>query len=105
MAKPMPLTVYGPVTPLSPNVRVAGVLPGAAATILDNGNPIGHATASEPGELLVGVTAQPVVGQVLASIRISKASRPEVYTRRLLALPPASLSAPGTGGREIETVL
>jgi hypothetical protein len=69
MAKPMPLTVYGPVTPLSPNVRVTGVLPGAEATILDNGNPIGHATAANPGELLVPVTTQPVVGHAITAVQ------------------------------------
>jgi len=69
MAKPMPLTVYGPVTPLSPNVRVTGVLHGAEATILDNGNSIGHTTAVNPGELLVAVTTLPVVGHAITAVQ------------------------------------
>jgi hypothetical protein len=67
MTIPLPLTVHGPVTPLSPYVRVTGVLPGAVATILDNGNPIGHATAANPGELFVPVTTQPVVGHAITA--------------------------------------
>jgi len=69
MAKPMPLTVHGPVTPLSPNVRVTGVLAGAEAAILDNGNPIGHANAANPGELLIPVTTQPIVGHAITAVQ------------------------------------
>lgn len=67
MAKPMPLTVYGPVTPLSPAVRVTGVLPLADVQILANGIGIGQAIASSPGELWVPLTSQPGVGQNISA--------------------------------------
>lgn len=67
MAYPMTLTVYGPVTPLSPNVRVTGVLAGAEATILDNGSPIGSATATANGELRVPVATPPTLGHTITA--------------------------------------
>jgi hypothetical protein len=69
MAKPMPLTVYGPVTPISPFVRVTGVLPTAEVGILDNGQPIGHAIATNPGELLVHLTSQPQLGHSITAVQ------------------------------------
>lgn len=62
MVVPLAPLAHGPITPLSPMVRVIGVLPGAEVTILQDGRPIGHATATEPGELWVPLTVQPVVG-------------------------------------------
>ncbi len=49
MPKPLPLAVYGPITPLSPAVRVTGVLPGAEVQVFANGNPVGRATTANPG--------------------------------------------------------
>ncbi len=69
MSKPMPLTVYGPVTPISPFVRVTGVLPSAEVNILDNGQPIGHAVAANPGELLVPLTTQPTLGHSITAVQ------------------------------------
>ena len=69
MAKPLPLTAYGPVTPISPAVRVTGVLPGAEVTILDNGNPIGHQTAANPGELWVKITSQPLLNHRITAVQ------------------------------------
>lgn len=69
MAKPLPLTVYGPVTPLSPAVRVTGVLPGADVDILANGAGIGHAMANSPGELWVPLVSQPGVGQAISAVQ------------------------------------
>jgi hypothetical protein len=51
MAKPLPVTVYGAVTPISPNVRVTALLSGAEVTIVDNVTPIGHADKSQFREL------------------------------------------------------
>jgi hypothetical protein len=45
----MPVTVYGPVTPVSPNVRVTGVLSGAEVTILDNVTPSATQTRVNSG--------------------------------------------------------
>jgi hypothetical protein len=67
MPKPLPLTVYGPVTPLSPAVRVGGALTNAEVTILDDGNPIGTATATRPGDLWVGLTSQPKEGHKITA--------------------------------------
>ncbi|SIT47780.1 hypothetical protein BN2475_810009 [Paraburkholderia ribeironis] len=69
MAKPLPLIVYGPVTPLSPAVRVTGVLPGADVDILANGAGIGHAMANSPGELWVPLASQPGVGQAISAVQ------------------------------------
>jgi hypothetical protein len=65
----MPLTVYGPVTPISPAVRVTGVLPSAEVNIQDNGHSIGHAVAANPGELLVPLTTQPTVGHSITAVQ------------------------------------
>lgn len=62
MPKPFPVTVYGPVTPLSPAVRVTGVLAAADVTIFENVSAIGTATAGSPGEIWVTLTTQPKVG-------------------------------------------
>jgi hypothetical protein len=67
MAKPLPLTVYGPITPISPAVRVTGVLPSADVTVLANGAPVGDAIAPAAGELWVPLTTQPSVGQQIAA--------------------------------------
>ncbi|MGO9151917.1 hypothetical protein [Mycobacterium sp.] len=48
---------------------MTGVLLTAEATILDNGNPIGQATATNPGELLVPVTTPPVVGHAITAVQ------------------------------------
>src|SRR6185369_7332027 len=69
MAVPLPVTVWGPVTPLSPSVRVTGVLPKADVTILDNGTPIGLDTAVNPGELWVKVTTQPKAGHHITAVQ------------------------------------
>lgn len=67
MANPMPVTVYGPVTPISPSVRVTGVLAGAKVEILANGQAIGQASAANPGELLVPLATQPNVGDAISA--------------------------------------
>jgi len=69
MAKPLPLAVYGPVTPISPAVRVTGVLSGADVTVLANDGPVGHATAGSAGELWVPLTSQPGVGQNISAVQ------------------------------------
>jgi hypothetical protein len=69
MSKPMPLTVCGPVTPISPFVRVTGVLPTAEVSVLDNGQSIGQATAANPGELLVPLTTQPALGHSINAVQ------------------------------------
>lgn len=69
MSKPMTLTVYGPITPISPSVRVTGVLPTADVDILDNGTSIGHGVATNPGELYVKLTSQPTVGHSITAIQ------------------------------------
>lgn len=69
MPNPLPLTVYGPVTPISPFVRVSGVLPGADVTIMENGNPVGHGVAVNAGELNVPLTVQPPVGHSITAIQ------------------------------------
>lgn len=69
MATPLPLTVHGPITPLSPAVRVTGVLPGADVAILANGTTVGRATATNPGELWVPLTSQPSVGQSISAVQ------------------------------------
>jgi hypothetical protein len=71
MPNPLPLTVYGPVTPLSPSILVSGVLKDAVVTILDNGNSIGHATAKVNGQLNVPISRPPTVGHNITAIQKS----------------------------------
>ena len=67
MSIPFPVTVCGPITPLSPAVKVTGVLAAADVTIFESGSPIGYATAGSPGELWVGLTSQPKVGHKITA--------------------------------------
>jgi hypothetical protein len=71
MPNPLPLTVYGPVTPLSPSVLVSGVLKNAVVTILDNGSAIGHATANVNGQFNVPLAKPPTVGHNITAIQKS----------------------------------
>src|SRR5258708_32917070 len=71
MPNPLPLTVYGPVTPLSPSILVSGVLKDAVVTILDNGNSIGHGTAKVNGQLNVPISKPPTVGHNITAIQKS----------------------------------
>jgi hypothetical protein len=103
MAIPMPPTVYGPVTPLSPNVRVTGVLPQAVVTILENGAPIGHATATNPGELLVPLTIAPTPGRSITASQVDTGVTSQASSQSItvVAVPvplpvPAILSALNT---------
>ena len=66
MAKPMPITVYGAVTPLRSSLRATGVLPTADVQILGNGQMIGHAVAQNPGELLL-----PLLSRASTNVRIA----------------------------------
>ena len=69
MSQPLPLVVYGPVTPLSPAVHVTSAQPGAAVTVLSNGSVVGNATAGNTGELWVPLTSQPTVGQNITALQ------------------------------------
>jgi len=55
-----------PYSRISPSVRTTGALGGATVEILANGNPIGHTTAANPGEVLVPLTKQPAVHDMIS---------------------------------------
>ena len=89
MVKPLPLTIYGPITPISPFVRVTGVLPTATVTVSADGTPIGQAVASNPGELLVPLGVQPTVAQQITAVQKTAdgASEPSPQAVSVTAIP------------------
>ena len=86
MAKPMPPTVYGPVTSLNPNVRVTGILPGADVTIFGNGTPLGQATSTTPGEIFVPLIKQPVMGQVITAVQKTSSGTSEPSSQPVIVV-------------------
>ena len=63
MPTPLPLTVYGPITPASLAVRVTGVLAQADVKIFEDGAPIGQGTAPANGEMWVPLARKPTPGR------------------------------------------
>jgi hypothetical protein len=63
MATPLPPILHGPITPMSPEVRVTGAVGGALVTLLVGTTDVGHATITAPGEVWVLVTGTLAVGQ------------------------------------------
>jgi hypothetical protein len=54
---PLAPVVHGPITPVSPSVRVTAVVAGANVEVLADGVPIGGVFASENGEVWVGIAS------------------------------------------------
>jgi hypothetical protein len=69
MAQPLPVTVYGPITPLNPAVKTTGALPGAQVIVLAYGGPIGDVVTAAGGELWVPLTSHRM------SVRVSRRSK------------------------------
>jgi hypothetical protein len=84
MATPLPPMVHGPITPLSPSVRVSGILAGTHVRVLMDGNVLGEVpSAPGNGELSVPITGiQPiphryvVAAQVLGGVSSSESPFP-----------------------------
>ena len=81
MDRLIPPTIYGPLTPLSPAVRVTGVLAGATVTIFEGAVQIGSATAAQGGELMVPVTSQPVVNSTITATQTSSEGTSEASSQ------------------------
>jgi len=84
------------VTPISPIVRVTGVLQNADVKILDNGKQIGRITAPRPGELLVPIKTPPTVGhRITATQTTSNGTSDESSLVLTVITAPSPLPVPG----------
>jgi hypothetical protein len=69
MPDPMPPTVYGPVTPISPSVRLTGVVANAQVTVHANATQIGQIAAPKAGEIYVPISTKPSVGETITAVQ------------------------------------
>jgi hypothetical protein len=70
MTRPLPPTVYGPITPFTPEVRVSGVLTDADVIVVADGQTVlGRGKAPAPGELWVKLTIPPKAKQNITAVQ------------------------------------
>lgn len=91
MTTPLPITVRGPITPISPAVQVTGALAGAKIQLInrDTGETIGTATARKNGELLVKIDSSLIkVGNGITGIQSveGKDSSQSAYPVQVIAV-------------------
>lgn len=81
MPIPLPPTIYGPITPITPEVLVKGVVPGADVFIIETRRvtktkalktQLGTGKASVPGGLYVKLTTKPTVGRSVTAEQKTK---------------------------------
>jgi hypothetical protein len=73
MPIPLPPVVFGPITPITPEVRIGGVLPDAKVTVLANHGAtqttLGAATAKAPGDIWIALSQKPKAGWAVVAIQ------------------------------------
>jgi hypothetical protein len=73
MPIPLPPVVYGPITPITPEVKVSGALKDAKITVLANHGStqttLGTAAATMPGDLWVTLTQNPKAGWTVVAVQ------------------------------------
>jgi hypothetical protein len=67
LAAPLPPVVHGPITPITPSVKVTGVLAAASVELFANGSPAGSTVAGAAGTVWVGVGVALTAGQQITA--------------------------------------
>lgn len=99
MPIPLPPVVCGPITPISPEVKVLGALTSAKITVVANHGTtqttLGTATATMPGDIWVTVTQHPKVGWTVVATQEIGGEKSEPSPQAVLVVDtPTPLATP-----------
>jgi hypothetical protein len=98
MATPLPPIVHGPITPITPRVRVSGVLQEAIVTLRVGASDVGQDKAQVPGDLWVTIASSLTVGQLVFAVQSLDGKSSAVSNRPVdVVNPPDPLPSPVFG--------